>query len=320
MFKVPKGAVIPFESIRGALDKSSDYWSLVERLERAALQDEICSLLEKLHELVSSLSPSEEILRELSEILPQGAPLILRPSASVEDLRGLQVARRDWPILDPSLLGGAVSCVWASLYTPEAFRSRRAARVGERDADVAVLVQEMLLPDLSFVLRNVGPTDDGRVVIGVVGGETEDLVEVEMDESEGLMDIKIKEENDETKSMIEVEIAPGFPEAPIVDTRASPWRLSYDGTNGTVETLEFANFSEESVPSSGAARGQNLKFTVDYSKKRLTTDPLYRQQLGRQLGAIGLFLAEKFRGQWDVEGCLVGDDIYIVQMHPQPRW
>lgn len=318
--------MIPFGSIQGALDrnvaKSRYYWSLVDSLERATSQDEIHRLCEELRKLVSSSSPSEKTIRELSEILPHDTVLILRPSASVEDLRGSQVIGRDEPIPDPSRLRGAVSRVWASLYTPEAFRSRRAARVGERDADVAVLVQEMPLLDLSFVLRIVGPTDENRVAIEMVDGATEDFVEVEleMDESEGLLDIiNIKEGNDERKNTIEVDIAPGLQEAPIVNTRASPWRLSYDGTSGTVETIAFANFSEDlEVPSRIAPGGQDIKSTVDYSKEPLTMNPLYRQQLGRRLGAVGLFLAEKFRGRWDVEGCLLNNDIYIVQMHPRP--
>lgn len=327
-FKVPKGAVIPFGSIRGALDrdvaKSRYYWSLVNSLERATSQDEIRRLREELHKFVSLLSPSEKTIRELLEILPHDTVLILRPSASVEDLRGSQVIGRDEPIPDPSLLRDAISRVWASLYTPEAFRSRRAARVGERDADVAVLVQEMPLPNLSFMLRIVGPTDENSVAIEMVDGATEDFVEVEleMDESEGLMDIiNIKEGNDERKNTntIEVHIAPGLQEAPIVNTRASPWRLSYDGTSGTVETIAFANFSEDlEVPSCVAPGGQDIKLTVDYSKEPLTTNALYRQQLGRRLGAVGLFLAEKFRGRWDIEGCLLNNDIYIVQMHPRP--
>ncbi|KAG2244193.1 hypothetical protein Bca52824_093981 [Brassica carinata] len=57
----------------------------------------------------------------------------------------------------------------------------------------------------------------------------------------------------------------------------------------------YTNFSEELLVSGkGPANGKYVRLTVDYSKKR------------------------NFGCAQDVEACLVGGDVYIVQSRPQP--
>ncbi|GJY48150.1 hypothetical protein Tco_0438106 [Tanacetum coccineum] len=87
-------------------------------------------------------------------------------------------------------------------------------------------------------------------------------------------------------------------------TRGTPWRLSFEKFDGVVKTLAFANFSEEMVVAGGVADGEVLHLNVDYSKKPLTVNSVFRQQLEQRLGSVGLFLEQKFRSAQDVEGCL----------------
>ncbi|XP_075496743.1 LOW QUALITY PROTEIN: phosphoglucan, water dikinase, chloroplastic-like [Primulina tabacum] len=290
-FKVPAGAVIPFGSMEMTLENSGSldtYRSLLERIETAKMDKELDKLCKELQELVSSLNPSKAIIDGLSQIFPTTARLIVRSSANVEDLAGMSAAGLYESIpnispLNPTIFGHAVARVWASLYTCRAVLSRRAAGVQQAEAVMAVLVQEMLSPDLSFVLHTLSPTDKDH-------------------------------------SLVEAEIAPGLGETLASGTRGTPWRLSCGKFVGVVQTLAFANFSSELVVGgSSPADGEVMQLTVDYSKKPLTVDRVYRQQLGQRLGAIGLFLEQKFGVPQDVEGCLVGKDIYIVQSRPQPR-
>ena len=61
-------------------------------------------------------------------------------------------------------MGAAVAEVWASLYTVRAAGSRAAAGVGHRRAAMAVMLQAMVVPELSFVLMTKHPlTDDPGV-------------------------------------------------------------------------------------------------------------------------------------------------------------
>ncbi|XP_074574253.1 phosphoglucan, water dikinase, chloroplastic [Curcuma longa] len=290
-FRVPSGAVIPFGSMELAIEKSGStksFLSLVEQLEIANLEngevDRVCS---ELHSLISAQRPPDETLEAIGKILPTNTRFIVRSSANVEDLAGMSAAGLyesvpNVSLSNPDVFGAAVARVWASLYTRRSVLSRRAAGIPQKNALMAVLVQEMLFPDLSFVLHTVSPTDHDA-------------------------------------QLVEAEIAPGLGETLASGTRGTPWRLSSGKFDERVNTLAFANFSEELlVLSSGPADGEVIRLTVDYSKKPLTIDPIFRRQLAQRLSTIGFFLEQKFGCPQDVEGCVVGKDIFIVQTRPQP--
>lgn len=291
-FKVPAGAVIPFGSMELALEQSKStetFKDLLEQIETAKLEDnELDKLCSQLQELISSLQLPKDITENIEKLFPSNMRLIVRSSANVEDLAGMSAAGLYDSIpnvspSNPTVFGNAVTRVWASLYSRRAVLSRRAAKVPQKEATMAVLVQEMLSPDLSFVLHTLSPTDRDN-------------------------------------NYVEAEIAPGLGETLASGTRGTPWRLSSGKFDGLVRTLAFANFSEEMVViSSGPVDGEVIRLTVDYSKKPLTVDPIFRRQLGQRLGAVGFFLEQKFGCAQDVEGCMVGKDIFIVQTRPQPQ-
>ncbi|KAF9669487.1 hypothetical protein SADUNF_Sadunf14G0112600 [Salix dunnii] len=291
-FQVPRSMVIPFGSMELALEQSKSmetFMSFLEQIETARLDwgelDRLCS---KLQELISSLQLPKDTIDGIGQMFPDNARLIVRSSANVEDLAGMSAAGLYESIpnvspTNPTAFANAVSQVWASLYTRRAVLSRRAAGVPQKNAAMAVLVQEMLSPDLSFVLHTLSPTDRDQ-------------------------------------NSVEAEIAPGLGETLASGTRGTPWRLSCGKFDGHVRTLAFANFSEEMlVSSAGPADGGVICLTVDYSKKPLTVDPTFRHQLGQQLCSVGYFLEREFGGPQDVEGCLVGKDIFVVQTRPQPQ-
>ncbi|KAI7741630.1 hypothetical protein M8C21_017639 [Ambrosia artemisiifolia] len=288
-FNVPSGAVIPFGTMELAIEanKSTVYFvSLLEQLETAKMDGgELDKLCTKLQNLISSLQVPSQILESLGKLFERDARLIVRSSANVEDLAGMSAAGLydsipNVTLSNPENFGKAVCRVWASLYTRRAVLSRRVAGVPQKAASMAVLVQEMLSPDLSFVLHTVSPTDNDT-------------------------------------NLVEAEIAPGLGETLAAGTRGTPWRLCSGKFDGMVRTLAFANFSEEMVVG-GMTDGEVVHLTVDYSKKPLTVNPVFRQQLGQKLGAVGLFLEQKFGCPQDVEGCVVGKDVFIVQTRPQP--
>ncbi|XP_022955527.1 phosphoglucan, water dikinase, chloroplastic-like isoform X4 [Cucurbita moschata] len=289
-FRVPAGAVIPFGSMELALTQTNSmekFISILEQIETAKVGVELDELCKQLHDLVSSLQLTQDIIDSLGTIFPEDARLIVRSSANLEDLAGMSAAGLyesipNVSLRDPTVFRNAVSKVWASLYTRRAVLSRRAAGVPQKDALMAVLVQEMLSPELSFVLHTYSPTNQNG-------------------------------------KYVEAEIACGLGETLASSTRGTPWRLSFGKFDGLVQTLAFANFSEElRVLAACPADGQMARFTVDYSKKPLSIDPKFREQLGRRLCSVGYFLECKFACPQDVEGCVVGDDIYIVQARPQP--
>ncbi|GAV57540.1 CBM_20 domain-containing protein/PPDK_N domain-containing protein [Cephalotus follicularis] len=291
-FRVPAGLVVPFGSMELALEQSKSmeaYMSVLDQIETARLDGrELDALCSELQELVSALQLPEDIISSVGRIFPGNARLIVRSSANVEDLAGMSAAGLyesipNVSLSNPTAFANAVCQVWASLYTRRAVLSRRAAGVSQKEAKMAVLVQEMLSPELSFVLHTLSTKDANH-------------------------------------TSVESEIAPGLGETLASGTRGTPWRLSSGKFDGVVRTLAFANFSEEMMVSGASpADGEVIRLTVDYSKKPLTVDPMFRFQLGQKLCAVGCFLERKFGCPQDVEGCLVGKDIFIVQTRPQPQ-
>lgn len=290
-FRVPKGVVIPFQSMVTALKKNGSFpsfKSLIKQVETAKLENgELDKLCYKLQSLVSAQCPDERTIEMIKKIFGNNdSRLIVRSSANVEDLAGMSAAGLYASIPNvsastPKIFGEAIGRVWASLYTRRAILSRRSAYVPQDHAQMAVLVQEMLSPDLSFVLHTVSPTTHDN-------------------------------------KLSEAEIAPGLGETLVSGTRGTPWRLSLSKFNDDVITLAFANFSQEMlVLNSGPAYGEIISLTVDYSKKPLTVDPTFRKKIGRQLCVIGVFLEQQFGHALDIEGCFVGKDVYIVQARPQ---
>lgn len=291
-FQVPSGAVLPFGSMELELEKSNSteiFKSLLDKIETAKLEGgELDGLCHQLQELISSLKLSKDIIENIGRMFPSNARLIVRSSANVEDLAGMSAAGlyESIPNVSPSnptVFADAIGQVWASLYTRRAVLSRRAAGLPQKEASMAILIQEMLSPDLSFVLHTMSPTDQDN-------------------------------------NSVEAEIASGLGETLASGTRGTPWRISCGKFDGLVQTLAFANFSEELlVRGAGPADGEVIHLTVDYSKKPLSVDPVFRRQLGQRLCAVGFFLERKFGCPQDAEGCLVGKDIYIVQTRPQPQ-
>ena len=58
--------------------------------------------------------------------------------------------------------------------------------------------------------------------------------------------------------------------------------------------------------------------TVDYSAQPLSVDVAARNALGARLAAIGAVLEAEYQSPQDVEGTVVGEQVYIVQTRPQP--
>lgn len=292
-FFVPKGRVIPFGAMEDTLLKNGSlqqFKSLLEKVETTALEGgELDNICNELQSLVAAQRPSKQILDVLaSDGFPTNSRLIVRSSANVEDLAGMSGAGLyesipNVKLSEPENFGKAVAQVWASLYTRRAVLSRRVAGVPQKEASMAVLVQELLSPELSFVLHTVSPID-------------------------------------QDKNVVQAEVAVGLGETLASGTRGTPWRLAANKFDGTVKTLAFANFSEQMMVKDGVneADGSVVKAVVDYSNQPLSTDPEFRTQTGQSLATVGFFLEKHFGVPQDIEGCVIGKDVYIVQARPQP--
>jgi hypothetical protein len=97
---------------------------------------------------------------------------------------------------------------------------------------------------------------------------------------------------------------------------STPTGLSWSGSS--LSNSPVASREE----SSGVARAGELYEcvgrTMDYSRHGLSKSSDVRQALGKRIGAVAGLLERQFGGAQDVEGCFVGDLLYVVQTRPQP--
>jgi phosphoglucan,water dikinase len=143
---------------------------------------------------------------------------------------------------------------------------------------MAVLIQQMVVPEISFVMHTVNP---------VAQYQDEVYVELAVGLGEALTSGKI----------------PGVPYRMVCNTRT-----------GSVCILAFASFSYAIWPGSS----ENLiQKTVDYSRIGLSKDKVFRDRLGGRLGIIGRFVEDSLGMPQDIEGLVLKDKIYLVQSRPQ---
>ena len=282
-FRTPRAMVIPFGVLESALAArpatQAEYRSLMAGINDLP-PEEFAARTHRLGELLEKLAVPEAICAEARRRFGTPATLAVRSSANGEDLgdfagAGLYESKLNIPMQD---LAEAVRSVWASLWTRRAAESRRAAGVPHEQAHMAVLVQEFLSPEVSFVLHTVNPVNAQR-------------------------------------SQLYAELVVGLGETlASAAVAGSPYRLAVDKDSQTVTTLGFANFSRALRPATGGALRSE---TVDYSKTLLSREPSALEKLGQRLMAIGSFVERALGGPQDIEGAVFQDHIYLVQARAQ---
>jgi phosphoenolpyruvate synthase/pyruvate phosphate dikinase len=143
---------------------------------------------------------------------------------------------------------------------------------------MAVLIQEMVAPELCFVMHTADPLTGDR-------------------------------------DQAWVELAVGLGET-LVSARqpGTPYRLVCRHASGETRLEACASFSLALEP---APQGGAREERIDYSQVALSADPSRAQQLGRQLAKVAAYLERELGGPQDVEGAIVGDTIHLVQTRPQ---
>jgi phosphoglucan,water dikinase len=168
--------------------------------------------------------------------------------------------------------------VWSSLWTRRAALSRKQAGIPHEQAHMAVLIQQLLTPDFSFVLHTVNPINNNP---------REAYAEIAVGLGETLASAAI---------------------------RGNPYRMLCDKESGATTIVAFANFSQAIWPN---PVGGLIRKTVDYSRIELSQDGDARKTLGRRLGAISRFVENALQKPQDIEGATVGREIYLVQARSQ---
>eukprot|EP00737_Agarophyton_chilense_P002042 gb/GEZJ01002312.1/.p1 GENE.gb/GEZJ01002312.1/~~gb/GEZJ01002312.1/.p1 ORF type:complete len:918 (+),score=125.82 gb/GEZJ01002312.1/:2280-5033(+) len=209
---------------------------------------------------------------KIQQKFEKGSRVMVRSSANAEDLEnmsgaGLYDSIANVDVHSTKALKRAVAQVWGSLWTKRAASSRSCYGVKHENVSMAVVIQEMIWSDLSFVAFSHDPVT-----------------------------------KDQDKMYVEVAVGMGETLAS-GNVEGSPYRLKVDRNSGDVETVSFASVSGALVAGEEGNGGLHT-VVVDYSQQRLTTDNELRRALGARIGTAMKLLETQLRGAQDVEGAL----------------
>ena len=117
--------------------------------------------------LFAEHDPSADIIREIGQAYDSldDAPVAVRSSANAEDLPGLSFAGQQETYLNVKGTDEVVTAVrncWASLWTPQAISYRHQNGIDQGSVAMAVVVQAMVLSEVSGILFTANPATGER--------------------------------------------------------------------------------------------------------------------------------------------------------------
>ncbi len=282
-FSVPAGMVVPFgvmaHALRAEPDLAKEYGLLSGSID-SLLPAEAEAALKRLRQITDRLKVPDSIVRAAAASFGSDSMLMVRSSANCEDLEGMSGAGLYDSVVNvsPADLAAAVRRVWSSLWNRRAAEGRKIAGLPHHAAYMAVLIQEMIVPEFSFIIHTVNPAgrDRDELYLEVAAGLGEILASAHI---------------------------PG-----------APYRMVINKKTEKVQLISFASFSRAARP--GGAGGSVLE-TVDYSRIRLSTVMGAAETLGVHIARIGRAVEESLGMPQDIEGLLADDTVYLVQSRPQ---
>jgi phosphoglucan,water dikinase len=282
-FLVPVALVIPFGVMEKVLSSNKDlsgkYRALANEL-GAISTHKIEEATDHLRKLIEQLDVPDEITSPITRTFKPDDRMMVRSSANCEDLEDFAGAGlyESIPNVRPEEVRSVIPRIWSSLWTRRAVLSRNQAGISHVQAQMAVIVQQMIAPDYSFVLHTVNPLSHNA---------------------------------DEVYAEIAVGLGETLASAA---SRGTPYRLVCNKRSGDVQTLTFANFSYALRPASkdGLTRG-----LIDYSRVSFSRESELRKDVGRRLAKLGSIVENEFGKAQDIEGAIMGKRIYLVQSRPQ---
>ena len=161
-FLVPTALIVPFGVMERLLSSNQESKAEYRKLARELDSDPNPARgrrAERLCELLETIDVPEEIASALGKKFGAADRLMVRSSANCEDLEEFAGAGlyRSVPNVRSDEVASAIRRVWSSLWTRRAVLSRKQTGIPHEKAQMAVIIQQMLSPDYSFVLHTVNP-------------------------------------------------------------------------------------------------------------------------------------------------------------------
>ncbi|MDK9711727.1 phosphoenolpyruvate synthase [Acidaminobacter sp.] len=176
--RIPNGFCITVEAFNRIMETASAIKDLMNQLSTLTLedQDRIKELSSSLRSVIEGIplpeAQVEEITLALNSFEP-GTAFAIRSSATAEDLPTASFAGQQDTYLNvtgkDAILEHISKC-WASLFTERAITYRILNSIDHHQVQMAVIVQEMISPEVSGILFTVDPVTSNRKVSSIDAG------------------------------------------------------------------------------------------------------------------------------------------------------
>lgn len=279
---IPASAAIPFGVCERVMGKDENF----------IIKQSIQSLMSRIDE------DAPRVLKEL-----RGA--VEKLTAPSQMKSSLAAAMRDSGLRPPDDWGEAWSCikrVWASKWNERAYYSRKSRGIPHDSIYMAVLIQETVPADYSFVIHTANPISgrNDELYAEVVPGLAETLVGNYPGRALGFTALK----SDMRPSII------SYP---------SKSRALYGG--GLI--FRSDSNAEDLASYAGAGLYDSVMIdppqdkTLDYTESPLVWQPEFRDNLLKKIAEIGIIIENLMASPQDIEGAYAGGRFYVVQARPQ---
>jgi alpha-glucan,water dikinase len=301
--QLPASVAVPFGAFEAALDDPANAATKVQLAQASAAVD------------VSTQDAAEATLAACrAAARAVASPAALKPALldamSAAGMPALPSDDGRW-----SAAFEALREVWASKWNVRAVLSLRQAALAHDTLRMAVLVQRVVPAEYAFVLHTTNPAtgDAGELYGELVCGLGETLVGNYPGRALSFAarkDALAAAGADDAKAAA-VTRTLGFP-SKCVALRVAPTFIFRSDSNG--EDLDgYAGAGlYDSVPMDAPA-----ETFVDYSTERIVWDDAFRARLLGRIARAGAAVEAALGAPQDIEGCVLGDEIHIVQTRPQ---
>ncbi|WP_126243717.1 rifamycin-inactivating phosphotransferase [Chitinophaga rhizosphaerae] len=176
--RVPRGFCVTTEAFRSLIAGHTDIQMEIAALERARPGDHpsIARISAAIRSSIETAPLSEQLIAAITKKLAdysEGTAFAIRSSATAEDLPTASFAGQQDTFLNISGMGNILANIrkcWASLFTERAAVYRIQHGFGHRKVLLAVVVQEMIFPEVSGIMFTADPVSGNRKVVSIDAG------------------------------------------------------------------------------------------------------------------------------------------------------
>jgi alpha-glucan,water dikinase len=282
---LPSSVALPFGVFEHVLndginkEASKRYNQLTTKAEDVAV-DSIGGLLGEIKDTVLGLKAPDELRLYLYQVTEEAGLVINNWADAWESIKR----------------------VWGSKWNERAFLSRRAQGILHDDLLMAVLIQEVIEADYSFVIHTINPFTSARneIYAEAVPGLGETLVGNYPGRA---FSFSMKKGEDKAHFL-------AFPSKSI--GMFGKGLIFRSDSNGE-DLVDYAGAGLYDSVMSQAPR----ELVLDYSKEPLVWDEKFQKKFCMKVTTIGAIVEEKFGYPQDIEGVCSKNKYYVVQTRPQ---